>query len=303
MRPFESARKKQLFGAKVRIKFLTDQELDSSTGLYNYDARLYDPSIGMFISPDSVVQNWHDPQSLNRYSYCRNNPLKYTDPSGHIFLIDDIAIVVGAVAITNIAAMAVAWGGIQAASHGINVGTEVLGDGPAIGDATKFGNSLMSPVVEIDRLLIKTMIEPTIIDDVIDRAGWISGVALGGEGIDFLGGGYDKNGEFHLTGNLDSLGVTTNFLFDMQNTKFNKFAQMLMDEGLDSASKTSRGISSTYNTIEDLYSIYTNWVDFKNNFQNGFDTINNDKSFNFNKTADSNTTTDNQKELYWEQGQ
>ena len=183
------------------------------------------------------------------------------------------------------------------------MGTEVLGDGPAIGDATKFGNSLMSPVVEIDRLLIKTMIEPTIIDDVIDRAGWISGVALGGEGIDFLGGGYDKNGEFHLTGNLDSLGVTTNFLFDMQNTKFNKFAQMLMDEGLDSASKTSRGISSTYNTIEDLYSIYTNWVDFKNNFQNGFDTINNDKSFNFNKTADSNTTTDNQKELYWEQGQ
>ncbi len=31
----------------------------------------------------------YDPQSLNRYTYCRNNPLKYTDPTGHWFGIDD----------------------------------------------------------------------------------------------------------------------------------------------------------------------------------------------------------------------
>ena len=66
-----------------RIGIYTDQELDSETGLYNYDTRLYDPVIGRFISPDSVVPDWYDPQSLNRYSYCRNNPLRYTDPSGH----------------------------------------------------------------------------------------------------------------------------------------------------------------------------------------------------------------------------
>ncbi len=37
----------------------------------------------MFITPDSMVPDMFDPQSLNRYAYCRNNPLIYVDPSGH----------------------------------------------------------------------------------------------------------------------------------------------------------------------------------------------------------------------------
>jgi len=47
---------------------------------------MYDPVIGRFISADSVDQNWYDPQLLNRYAYTRNNPLKYTDPTGHFIL-------------------------------------------------------------------------------------------------------------------------------------------------------------------------------------------------------------------------
>jgi RHS repeat-associated protein len=62
----------------------TDQELDNETNLYNYDARLYDPVIGRFGTTDSVMQNAYDPQSLNAYSYCQNNPLIYTDPTGHV---------------------------------------------------------------------------------------------------------------------------------------------------------------------------------------------------------------------------
>jgi len=62
----------------------TDQELDPSTGLYNYDARLYDPVIGQFISADTIVPgSGFDPQMLNRFSYVRNNPLRNIDPSGH----------------------------------------------------------------------------------------------------------------------------------------------------------------------------------------------------------------------------
>ncbi|OGW26080.1 MAG: hypothetical protein A2X59_10855 [Nitrospirae bacterium GWC2_42_7] len=61
----------------------TDQEYDPETGLYNYKARLYDPVIGRFISADSIVSDPFDPQSLNRYSYVLNNPLIYTDPTGH----------------------------------------------------------------------------------------------------------------------------------------------------------------------------------------------------------------------------
>ena len=45
----------------------TDQELDPERGLYFYDARYYDPIIGRFISPDTIVQNYANPQSLNRY--------------------------------------------------------------------------------------------------------------------------------------------------------------------------------------------------------------------------------------------
>jgi len=70
--------------ANVPQKF-TGKRLDASTGLYFYSSRYYDPSLGRFIQADSVVPSAGDPQALNRYSYVRNNPLKYADPSGHSF--------------------------------------------------------------------------------------------------------------------------------------------------------------------------------------------------------------------------
>ncbi|MBN2074581.1 MAG: RHS repeat-associated core domain-containing protein [Dehalococcoidales bacterium] len=63
------------------IKF-TGQRLDD-TGLYYYNARYYDATIGRFISADAIVPGPANPQNFNRYSYCLNNPLKYIDPSGH----------------------------------------------------------------------------------------------------------------------------------------------------------------------------------------------------------------------------
>jgi RHS repeat-associated protein len=69
-------------GTSPTDKKFTGQILDT-IGLYYYGARYYDPVIGRFISPDSIVPNPANPQSLNRYSYCLNNPLKYVDPSGH----------------------------------------------------------------------------------------------------------------------------------------------------------------------------------------------------------------------------
>ena len=44
---------------------------------------------GRFLSADTIVPNPSNPQSLNRFSYVRNNPLKYTDPTGHIEKYDD----------------------------------------------------------------------------------------------------------------------------------------------------------------------------------------------------------------------
>ena len=69
-------------GAFGTDRAFTGQRLDS-TGLYFYNARYYDATIGRFISPDTIVQAPYDPQSLNRYSYVMNNPLRYVDPTGN----------------------------------------------------------------------------------------------------------------------------------------------------------------------------------------------------------------------------
>lgn len=51
--------------------------------LINMNGRMYDPVLGRMLSPDSYVQESLYSQNYNRYSYCWNNPLKYTDPSGN----------------------------------------------------------------------------------------------------------------------------------------------------------------------------------------------------------------------------
>ena len=61
----------------------TGQEYDPETGLYYFGARYYDAAQARFLTPDTVVQSPGNPQSLNRYSYCLNNPLMYDDPTGH----------------------------------------------------------------------------------------------------------------------------------------------------------------------------------------------------------------------------
>jgi len=52
-------------------------------GLIYMNARYYLPEVGRFISADSVVPEPGNPQSYNRYSYVRNNPMNFTDPTGH----------------------------------------------------------------------------------------------------------------------------------------------------------------------------------------------------------------------------
>ncbi|MBO7111410.1 MAG: VCBS repeat-containing protein [Bacteroidaceae bacterium] len=54
-------------------------------GLINMNGRMYDPNLGRFLSPDNYIQSPGNPQNYNRYSYCLNNPLKYTDPDGEFF--------------------------------------------------------------------------------------------------------------------------------------------------------------------------------------------------------------------------
>jgi RHS repeat-associated protein len=52
-------------------------------GLMDYRARFYLPGLGKFIQPDSIIPNPGDSQAWNRYAYTYNNPLRYTDYTGH----------------------------------------------------------------------------------------------------------------------------------------------------------------------------------------------------------------------------
>jgi RHS repeat-associated protein len=60
----------------------TGQRLDSYIKLYQMGARWYDSELGRWISPDTIIPDPANPQSFNRLSYVRNNPLKLVDPSG-----------------------------------------------------------------------------------------------------------------------------------------------------------------------------------------------------------------------------
>jgi len=61
----------------------TGQRFDESIGLMYYGARYYDQLLGRFVQADTIVPEPGNPQRLNRYAYANNNPLTYTDPTGH----------------------------------------------------------------------------------------------------------------------------------------------------------------------------------------------------------------------------
>jgi RHS repeat-associated protein len=73
-------------------------------GLINMNGRVYGPVIARFLSPDNYVQSPTSSQGFNRYSYCLNNPLVYTDPDGNNPII--AAMIIGAM--INVAAQGIA---------------------------------------------------------------------------------------------------------------------------------------------------------------------------------------------------
>ena len=61
---------------------------DDEVRLYYLNARFYDAKIARFMQEDTYLGSKADPLSLNLYTYCRNNPLMYTDRSGHAYMTD-----------------------------------------------------------------------------------------------------------------------------------------------------------------------------------------------------------------------
>ena len=104
---------------------------DTDTGLYYLKTRYYDPEVGRFLNMDAV--DYADPETLgglNLYSYCNNNPVMYSDPTGE-FVISSflIALAITTVAITATGAVV---GGISAAIKNEDVLTGI-GNGALVG--------------------------------------------------------------------------------------------------------------------------------------------------------------------------
>ena len=98
--------------------------------LVNMNGRLYDPLVGRFLSPDPFVQIPDYTQNLNRYSYCVNNPLKYTDPSGEIVWFVPILIGAAIFGTGNLAAHA-----IKGDVNSFGDGLKYFGQGALVGAA------------------------------------------------------------------------------------------------------------------------------------------------------------------------
>lgn len=135
------------------------------------NARLYDPVLGRFLSPDPYVQLPDFSQNFNRYTYGLNNPLLYTDPSGEYALIDDIlaAVIGGTVNLIGnaISGNVNSWGeGFAYFGWGALAGEATLYSGPVAGAGIlSAGNSLTNQVsvgdwenVNANRLLFDTML-------------------------------------------------------------------------------------------------------------------------------------------------
>jgi RHS repeat-associated protein len=73
----------------TRYQYTGQYSYTAEFGLYFYNARWYDPALGRFTQPDTLVPEPGNPQALNRYAYVYNNPLRYTDPTGHYISLED----------------------------------------------------------------------------------------------------------------------------------------------------------------------------------------------------------------------
>ena len=114
------------------IRGFTGHEHHREFSLINMNGRLYDPLLGRMLSPDNNNQAVDFTQAYNRYSYCFNNPLRYSDPSGqNVFSIIEIA---------SLVAVTVATGG---ATAGILIGVGALVGGEVGG--TLASNGQLNP--------------------------------------------------------------------------------------------------------------------------------------------------------------
>jgi RHS repeat-associated protein len=132
----------------------TGHEHLDAFAIINMNGRVYDPLTGMFLSPDPQLQDPGNWLNYNRYGYCYNNPLVYSDPTGEWAVVDDL-VAMGLGGLYNLGSNLLSgnvhsWGEVGGYFlTGMASGEATLYGGPQAGAAVMgLGNSITSQVSE-----------------------------------------------------------------------------------------------------------------------------------------------------------
>jgi RHS repeat-associated protein len=162
--------------------FTMHQHLDVFK-LINMGGRVYDPVVQQFLSPDPYVQAPDNTQNLNRYAYCLNSPLMYTDPTGEFVW---IPMVIGAVVGAYIGAATAEGGELNPTKWTWQGKTWAgLGLGAVIGAAAGIGAGYMAPALSQTAFFSHFGLSGTIA--AYSLAGTVAG-GIAGYGAGFAGG-------------------------------------------------------------------------------------------------------------------
>ena len=148
---------------------------DVNSGLYYLQSRYYDPETGRFLNADTV--EYLDPESingLNLYAYCGNNPVMYSDPSGHFGIMALLAITLTALVIGGVGQLASnaaagmtgseLWRGVAGAAVGTAVNAIMLCLTVATGGVSLIISAVISAVVQTSIDTLETALRGEIID-------------------------------------------------------------------------------------------------------------------------------------------
>ena len=105
---------------------------DDELGMYYLRARYYDPSTKRFTSYDIEEGEIVNPLDMNRYVYCRNNPIKYVDPTGEAVVIAGIAITGELIALIGTGIVVL---GYLASKAFVNAFTTAINNGKTLRDS------------------------------------------------------------------------------------------------------------------------------------------------------------------------
>ncbi|UKB84066.1 hypothetical protein LF887_24220 [Chryseobacterium sp. MEBOG06] len=183
-------------------------------GLIHMNARIYDPILRRFLSPDNVLQEPFDTQNYNRYGYVFNNPLLYTDPSGNIGLAAVLLIAVAVSATTHAIVNTIKgvpyWYGMgQAMTTGLAAGIISFGVGSV-------ATSMFSEALTVGKAAFQAGMHALSggMMSEINGGTFISGFMSGAissiisSGVETLGGIAE---DFQLTNESEGVGILTTF--------------------------------------------------------------------------------------------